>query len=65
MDVDTETRTVIYRSKDPFTGTVVFQVPDESKLRLRQYLDEMAQQQAASATAGTHPDPSTIDSIRV
>ena len=65
VDVDTATRTVIYRSKDPNTGTVVFQVPDESKLRLRQYLDEMAQHQAAAATAGTHPNPSTIDSIRV
>src|SRR5690242_7001416 len=46
IDVDTATRTVIYRSKDPLTGTVVFQVPDESKLRLRQYLDEMEQQHA-------------------
>ncbi len=65
IDIDTQTRTVIYRSKDPLTGTVVFQVPDEAKVRLRAYLEDMAQHQAATATAGTHPDPSTIDSIRV
>ena len=47
------------------TGDVVFQIPDESKLRLRAYLDEVAQHQAASATAGTHLNPSAIDSIRV
>ena len=65
VDIDTQTRTIIYRSKDPLTGAVVFQVPDEAKVRLRAYLEDMAQHQAAAATAGTHPDPSTIDSIRI
>src|SRR6478609_343776 len=40
IDVDTQTRTIIYRSKDPLTGAVVFQVPDEAKVRLRAYLED-------------------------
>jgi hypothetical protein len=65
ISIDDTTRSVVFKSLNPSTGDVVFQLPDESKLRLRAYLDELAQHQAASATAGTHPDPSHVDSIRV
>jgi hypothetical protein len=65
ISFDDTTRSVVFKSLNSATGDVVFQIPDESKLRLRAYLDEVAQHQAATATAGTHPDPSTVDSIRV
>jgi hypothetical protein len=65
VSIDDTTRSLVFKSLNAATGDVVFQIPDESKLRLRAYLDELAQHQAASATAGTHLDPSNIDSIRV
>jgi hypothetical protein len=65
ISIDDATRSVVFKSLNSATGDVVFQIPDESKLRLRAYLEEVAQHQAATATAGTHPDPSTVDSIRV
>lgn len=65
ISIDQTTRSVVFQSRNATTGDVVFQVPDESKLRLRAYLDEVAQHQAASATAGTHPDPAHVDAIRV
>ncbi|MFO1150023.1 MAG: hypothetical protein U1E62_16725 [Alsobacter sp.] len=64
ISIDDTTRSVVFKSLN-MAGDVVFQIPDESKLRLRAYLDEVAQHQAASTTAGTHPNPSAIDSIRV
>jgi hypothetical protein len=65
ISIDQETRSVVFQSRNPDNGTVVFQLPDESKLKLRAYFDELAQHQTAVATAGTHPDPSQIDGIRV
>ena len=64
INIDDQTRTVVFQSRNSSTGTVIFQIPDESRLRLRAYLEEVAQHTAA-ATAGTHLDPSRIDSIRV
>lgn len=65
ISIDQATRSVVFQSRNATTRDVVFQVPDEAKLRLRAYLDEVAQHQAASATAGTHPDPSHVDALRV
>lgn len=64
INIDDQTRTVVFQSRNSATGAVIFQIPDESKLRLRAYLEEVAQHTAA-ATAGTHLDASKIDSIRV
>ena len=46
-------------------GTVVFQVPDEVKFGSGSTSEDMEQLRLPAATAGTHPDPSTIDSIRI
>jgi hypothetical protein len=64
INIDDQTRTVVFQSRNSATGAVIFQIPDESKLKLRAYLEEVAQQTAA-VTAGTHPDPSKIDRIRI
>jgi hypothetical protein len=65
ISVDPETRSLVYQNRNEDTGVVVSQFPDDAKLRLRAYFDELTQQQTQAATAGTHPDPSTIDGIRV
>lgn len=65
VSVDPETKSLVYQDLNEVTGAVVSQYPDEAKLRLRAYFDELAQQQTQAATAGTHLDPSTIDGIRV
>jgi hypothetical protein len=65
ISVDPETRALVYQNRNEDTGVVVSQFPDDAKLRLRAYFDELTQQQTQAATAGTHPDPSTIDGIRI
>lgn len=65
ISVDPDTRSVVYQSLNEETGAVVSQYPDEAKLRLRAYIDELSQQQTQAATAGTHPDPASIDGIRI
>lgn len=65
ISVDPDTKSLVYQNRNEETGAVVSQYPDEAKLKLRAYFDELAQQQTQAATAGTHLDPSTIDGIRV
>lgn len=64
ISIDQETKAVVFQQRSA-DGTVVFQLPDDTKLKIRAYFDELAQHQTAVATAGTHPDPSQIDGIRI
>lgn len=65
ISVDPDTKALVYQARDEQTGSVLSQYPDEAKLRLRAYIDELTQQQTQTATAGTHPDPAGIDGIRI
>jgi uncharacterized FlaG/YvyC family protein len=50
--VDPRTREIIYRSVDTRTGDVIQQFPDETRLKLREYLNKMRDAAGESTVIG-------------
>lgn len=50
--VDPRTREIVYRSVDTRTGDVITQFPDETRLRLREYLNKMRDATAEGTITG-------------
>jgi aconitase A len=52
IEIDPETREVVYQTIDTESGEVIRQTPDQALLRLRVYAREMLEKMESSRTAG-------------
>ncbi len=53
VTVDKEAQAIVYRQVDEMTGTVVTQIPDESRLRLRAMINAWTETMHGSASSAT------------